>query len=259
MAADLLEELPAEFETLKKPPERLWYLGNPELLKRRKVSIVGTRRPSAYTREMTHRLAKELAARGVVVVSGAAMGVDAIAHQGAGPASTIAVLGTGVDLRYPAVNAPLIESIEKEGLLLSRFEPGMRATNWSFVVRNELVVALGEVLVITQADRQSGSMRSAEIAGKLGREIWVLPQRLGESEGTNDLLREGVAKPIYSIEEFADRFGTVPAKELPLDDFFYFCQKNPTVDEVLNRFGARLYEAELMGEVEIRDGRVRLA
>ena len=255
----VLASLPPEIDRLKKAPQRLWYRGNPELLKRRKVSIVGTRRPSAYTREMTHRLASELAARGVVVVSGAAMGVDAIAHQGAGAASTIAVLGTGVDLRYPAVNVPLIEGIEAEGLLLSRFEPGMRATNWSFVVRNELVVALGEVLVITQADRDGSSMRSAEIAKKLGKEIWVLPQRLGESEGTNALLKEKTAEAIYSLEDFADRFGTVPAADLPRDEFFYFCQNFPTVDEVLSRFGERLYEAELMGEVVIENGKVRLA
>ena len=258
MANRLLHPLPPELSTLRKPPEKLWYRGNTELLKRRKVSIVGTRRPSAYTREMTHRLASELAARGVVVVSGAAMGVDAIAHQGAGAASTIAVLGTGVDLRYPTVNAPMIEAIEAEGLLLSRFEPGRRGTNWSFVVRNELVVALGEVLVITQADRESGSMRSAEIARKLGKEIWVLPQRLGESDGTNELLKEGAAQAIYSITQFADRFGTIPARDLPRDEFFYFCQNFPTVDEVLSRFGERLYEAELMGEVVIENGRVRL-
>ena len=258
MADRVLPELPAEFSGLKKAPEKIWYRGDPALLKRPKVSIVGTRRPSSYTRQAVQRLAHELVRRGVVVVSGAAMGVDAIAHEGAGASRTIAVLGTGVDRRYPAVNAPLIEAIEKEGLLLSRFEPGFRATQWSFVVRNELVVALGEVLVIAEADENSGSMRSAEIALKLGREIWVLPHRLGESEGTQRLLIEGLAKPIHSLETFADRFGTVPGRKLPADDFFYFCQRNPTVDEAVSRFGERVYEAELMGEIEIREGRIRI-
>jgi DNA processing protein len=258
MADRILPELPAEFAGLKRAPEKIWYRGKPALLNRPKVSIVGTRRPSAYTRTMTRQLAHELARRGVVIVSGAAMGVDAIAHEGAGASRTIAVLGTGIDLRYPAVNAPLIEAIEKEGLLLSRFEPGFRATGWSFVVRNELVVALGEVLVITEADEGSGSMRSAEIALRMGKEIYVLPHRLGESAGTRRLLREGLAKAIDSLESFAESFGSVPGRELPADEFFYFCQRNPTVEEAVSRFGERVYEAELTGEIEIRDGKVRI-
>ena len=255
----VLREIPKEIAGLKKPPKRLWYRGDPGLLQRPKVSIVGTRRPSSYSRETVRLLASELAKRGVAVVSGAAMGVDAQAHMGAGTANTIAVLGNGVDIRYPAINRSLIESIEEKGLVLSRFEPGFRATNWSFVVRNELVVALGEILVIAEAEERSGSMRSAEYAIKQQKEIWVLPHRLGESTGTNALLREGLARPIYSVEAFASRFGKVPTAEMVLDDFFLFCQKHPTVDEVLIRYGERLYEAELEGKIIVENGRVSLA
>lgn len=255
----VLAKLPPEIAGLRKPPERLWYRGDPTLLRRPKVSIVGTRRPSAYTRETVRTLARELARRGVVIVSGAAMGVDGQAHMGAGAANTIAVVGSGIDIRYPATNASLIQSIEGEGLVLSRFEPGFRATNWSFVVRNELVVALGEVLIVAEAEEKSGSMRSAEQALKQRKEIWVLPHRLGESGGTNRLLKEGLARAIYSIEEFAERFGRVPSTALELDDFHLFCQRNPTVDEVVAAFGERLYEAELEGTILVEDGRVRLA
>jgi DNA processing protein len=259
MGDRVLPELPEELQRLKKPPERLWYRGEPALLQRPRVSIVGTRRPSLYTQQTVRQLAAELARRGVVVVSGGAMGVDAMAHLGAGPAQTIAVLGTGVDLRYPAINRELLASIEREGLLLSPFEPGFRATRWSFVLRNELVVALGEVLVIAEADRESGSMRSAEAARRQGREIWVLPHRLGESEGTNDLLREEAARPILSIEEFAGKFGRVPSVAVERDEFFYFCQKHPTLEEAVERFGARVYEAELEGKIFVENGRVSLA
>ena len=252
----ILEEIPEEIAGLRKPPERLWYRGDPGLLKRPKVSIVGTRRPSAYTRDTVRLLASELAKRGVAVVSGAAMGVDAQAHMGAGAANTIAVLGNGVDIRYPAINRSLIETIEREGLLLSRFEPGFRATNWSFVVRNELVVALGEVLIVAEAEEESGSMRSAEYALKQGREIWVLPHRLGESSGTHRLLREGQARCIHSVEDFASRFGEVPGVEMPMDEFFLFVQRRPTLDEAVSRFGDRVYEAELSGEIVIEAGRV---
>jgi len=259
MTEKVLEVLPPEIAALPKPPEKLWYRGNTALLQRPKVSIVGTRRPSAYTRETVRVLADALAKRGVAIVSGAAMGVDGQAHLGAGAAHTIAVLGTGVDLRMPAINASLIGAIEREGLLLSRFEPGFRATNWSFVVRNELVVALGELLIVAEADEKSGSMRSAEYALKQGKEIWVLPQRLGESSGTNALLREGAAQPIYSIEDFASRFGKVPERNMEMDEFFLFCQRHPTVDDAVTAFGERVYEAELLGEIVIENGRVSLA
>ncbi len=256
---DVIEEEIPEFRFLKKAPKRLWYKGRKELLGRPKVSIVGTRRPSLYTQEWTRRIAAELSSRGVVIVSGAAMGVDALAHQGAGPQQTIAVVATGVDLRYPAVNAELIETIEQKGLVLSQFEPGSRAGNWSFVVRNELVVALGEVLVITEADAKSGSMRSAEYALKQGKEIWVLPHRLGESEGTRRLLKEGLARPIYDLDTFAERFGVVAVRMEDRDEFFYFCQKTPTLDEAVGLYGDRIYEAELEGKIVIENGRIRPA
>jgi len=250
------KEIP-EFSLLKKPPETIWYRGDLSLLKRPKVSVVGTRRPSFYTRETVKELAGMLARRGVVIVSGAAMGVDAMAHEGAGAASTIAVLGNGVDIRYPAINRNLLERIEKEGLILSRFEPGFRATNWSFVVRNELVVALGEILVIAEADEGSGSMRSAEYALKQGKEIWVLPHRLGESAGTSRLLAEGRAGVISSLEAFADRFGSEVSPARVKDDFFCFCQRRPTLDEAVAAYGERIYEAEFAGEIVIENGRIR--
>ncbi|WP_300366910.1 DNA-processing protein DprA, partial [Hydrogenimonas sp.] len=143
-----------------------------------------------------------------------------------------------------------------EGLVLSQFEPDFRATPWSFVVRNEVVVALGEVLVVAQADRESGTMRSVEFAKAMGKKIFVLPHRLGESEGTNDLLKEGAAEAIYDIETFADMFGSGEGEKD--DEFLAFCRTSPSYEEAANRFGERLFEAELEGIIEIRDGRVTL-
>jgi DNA processing protein len=245
-------------KAMKRYPAELYYRGDLSLLDRPRVSIVGSRKISDYTRTMTFQLAKALAKRGVCIVSGAAMGVDAQAHRGAGVQNTIAVLGNGLDIRYPATNKDLIEEIEENGLLLSQFNEGFRATGWSFVVRNELVVALGDILIVTQAECDSGSMRSVEYAQKMGKEIWVLPQRITESSGTNKLLREGEAKPIYDIEQFAQRFGTAVENEIPRDPFFYFCQKMPTLDETLSRYGDRVYEAELEGIITISNGKVYL-
>jgi len=245
-------------EHMKKYPSTLFYEGKLALLDRPKVSIVGTRRPSAYTRQFTYALAKALAKRGVCVVSGAAMGVDTIAHEGAGADNTIAVVANGLDIRYPVINRILIENIEKQGLLLSQFNDGFRATGWSFVVRNELVVALGDILIVTEADLNSGSMRSVAFAQKMGKEIWVLPQRLGESLGTNRLLLEDEAKVIQDIESFVSRFGEEAQETMLKDDFFYFCQKSPTFDEAVEKFGDKVYEAELEGLLTIHNGLVRL-
>ena len=247
-----------QLEDMKKYPNPLYAIGNLELLQRPMVSIVGTRRPSRYTKEVISKLANELSYRGVVIVSGAAMGVDAIAHRGAGVSNTVAVAATGLDIRYPTVNASLIEEIERNGLVISMFKEGFKATSWSFVVRNELVVALGRLLIVAEADIDSGSMRSAEYALKMGREIYVLPHRLGESKGTNKLLSEGKAKAIYSIEEFANRFGVKTTRNIQKDDFFYFCQNNPTLDETIQRFGDRVYEEELLGNIEIENGLVSI-
>ncbi len=116
MSQQLIQYLPF-LEKMKKYPSSLFYKGSLTLLERPKVFIVGTRKPSAYTRQFTDMLAKALAKRGVCVVSGAAMGVDAIAHTGAGEGNTIAVVTNGVDIRYPAINKNLIEAIEKQGIL----------------------------------------------------------------------------------------------------------------------------------------------
>lgn len=245
-------------ESMKKYPSMLFYKGDLSLLKRPKVSIVGTRRPSVYTQNFTFTLAKALAKRGVCVVSGAAMGVDATAHKGAGESNTIAVAANGLDIRYPAVNRSIIAAIEQKGLVLSQFEEGFKATQWSFVVRNELVVALGDILVVAEAAMDSGSMRSVEYALSMGKEIFVLPQRLDESSGTNQLLVKGEAKPIWDVEQFASRFGQVAESAIPKDDFFYFCQTSPTFDEAIAKFGNRVYEAELEGTVAIHNGTVRV-
>ncbi len=243
---------------MKRYPASLYYAGNKELLKRPKISIVGSRRPSQYTIKMTSLIATELGNRGIVVVSGAAMGVDAIVHRAAGAENTIAVLPNAIGLYYPAINRALIEEVESKGLVLSQFEPGFKAAPWSFVARNEIVVALGEVLVVTEADENSGSMKSAEFAIKMGRKIYVLPHRIGESEGTNALLAEGKAEAIYSIDLFLKELGGECANIDRSDPFTSFCSKQPTYEEALKKFKEELFEAELDGRIVVKNGRVIL-
>ena len=233
---------------------RIYYKGSLELLKRRCVSIVGSRKPNAYARQWTQTIAAKLAKAGVCVVSGGAIGVDAVAHKAAGAANTIMVAATGLDIRYPAINKHLIAEIEQKGLVLSQFEEGTPSRRYNFPLRNELTVALGEVLVVTYADLGSGSVRSIEYAKKQGKEIFVLPHRLGESEATNELLAKGEAAAIYDIDEFIGRFGESVADEQ--DDFLLFCVSNPVYDAVVSRFGAKVFEYELEGKIMIKEGKI---
>jgi len=243
-----------ELGAMRKAPEALFYRGNTALLKRTKLSIVGSRRSSDYTKFAVQELSAKLAAAGVCIVSGGAMGVDGVAHAAAGAADTIAVLGNGLDLRYPAVNASLLESIENKGLLLSPFEDGFKATNWSFVVRNEIVVALGEALIVAQADADGGSMRSAEYALRMGKQIFVLPQRIGESEGTNRLLKEGKAEAIYDINAFVARYGEVA--KCAEDPFLEYCRCNPTFEEAVRLYPQEVYRYELEGKIAVVSGKI---
>jgi len=192
---------------MKKEPKEIFFRGNLELLARPKISIVGTRKPTQYTKQMTSDLAHRLASVGVAIVSGGAMGVDGQAHFGAGYANTIAVMPCGLDIRYPMTHRDMFEQIENEGLLLSMYEEGIQAANWTFVARNEIVVALGDVLIVSEALRNSGSMRSVEYAQKMGKKIYTFPHRSGESDGTMDLVKSGEAEIIYDIDKFVAQYG----------------------------------------------------
>ena len=244
-----------ELEAMKKYPQKLFFLGDTSLLQRKKISIVGSRKPNQYARNMTAMLSKKLSLTGVCIVSGGAIGVDAISHKSAGAENTIVVSATGLDKRYPAINAKLIEEVEQKGLVLSQFQEGTPSTKYNFVLRNEVVVALGDILIVTYADLNSGTMRSVEYAQKMGKEIYVLAHRIGESEATNRLAQNAKATVIYDIDAFVSLFSDATLKITKNeDDFLEFCSQNPTYEETLNKFPTRVFEAELSGEIEVKNG-----
>jgi len=245
-----------ELDSMKKYPKELSYVGDTNLLKKRKISIVGSRKPNQYTKQYTHILAAELSKKDICIVSGAAMGVDAIAHTAATPLNTIAVSGTGLEIRYPAVNKKLIEQIENKGLVLSQFKNTQTATKYTFPLRNELVVALGDVLIVTQADINSGTMRSVEYALKMEKPVYVIPHRLNDSDGTNDLLKRGLATCIYDINEFIENFVGYKNNIKHVDSFLEYCKSNPTYDEAMEKFPDKVFEYELLGKITINNGLV---
>ena len=168
-----------------------------ELLARPAVAVVGTRMPSAYGLELSAGIGRGLAAAGVTVVSGLALGIDAAAHAGALEASGagIAVLATGADTPYPKRNSWLYRRLRERGAIVSELPPGSRTFRWAFPARNRIMAGLSELTVVVEAAVASGSLITAEFAQSLGRDVAAVPGRVTSrnARGSNRLLSEGAA------------------------------------------------------------------
>lgn len=246
--------IPKELLSLKKPPKTLFAEGNTTLLQaKRKIAIVGTRKPNPYTKTLTFKLAELISQSGGVVVSGGALGVDIIAHQGAGK-NTIMISPSSLDFPYPKTNASIIKQIYSSALALSEYECNPAPKPYHFLERNRLVIALSDTVIIPQADANSGSMESAKIALSLNKPIFTFPHRLRESEGTNSLLSENKAQAIYNLTEWIkNQFGTHQCLK---DELLEFCQNTVSFQEAYERFGDRVYEYEMEEKIKIENGRI---
>ncbi len=206
------EEYPERLSHLVDPPPVLFARGRLELLSRPAVTIVGSRRSTAYGRRSAEALAAHMTLRGITVVSGLALGIDGASHRGALEAGgdTIAVLGSGVDLIQPASHRRLGERVARDGLLLSEFLPGEPARAHHFPRRNRILAALGGAVVVVEAAERSGAFITVEHALDLGRDVYVVPGAIDapQSRGCNLLIRQG-AQVITSPEEFGRDLGLV--------------------------------------------------
>ena len=194
-------------------PPRLLYLrgsGEPELLGRRAVGVVGARSCSPYGAQVARMLGRELAAAGLVVVSGLARGIDGEAHRGAlesgGP--TVGVLGCGIDRDYPAANASLSRRMEDGGLVVSEYEAGVEPAPWRFPARNRIIAGLCEAVVVVEARERSGALITADFALEEGREVFAVPGEITSalSVGSNALLRLG-ATPLTGSGDVLETLG----------------------------------------------------
>lgn len=181
------------------------------------VTIVGSRRASAYGLRLAEQLGHDLATAGVTVVSGMAWGIDAAAHRGALAAKgrTIAVLAGGPDVVYPPSNLGLYARIVATGAAIAERPPGTRPQKWSFPHRNRIMAALAKLVVIVEAAHPSGTLVTADRAAELGREVGALPGQVGmrTAAGTNRLLREGAAL-ITCAEDVLDKLAGVGARTI---------------------------------------------
>lgn len=192
-------------QTIADCPKRLYVMGSLPTERRPSVAIIGSRKPTAYGKEVTHQLAFELARRGVVVVSGLALGVDGIAHQATLEAggTTVAVLGNGPPKIYPSSHRSLGEQIiARGGAIISEYEAGRPALAHQFLERNRIVSGLADAIIITEAAARSGTMSTAAHALEQGKEIFAVPGNITSplSAGCNALLKKG-ATPITSADD----------------------------------------------------------
>lgn len=201
---------PAILMNLKNPPVVLYAKGNTDILDRKLcIGVVGTRKLSEYGRQSAYKIGYELAAAGAVVVSGMALGIDAVAACGALDAGgkTVAVLGSGVDHVYPAEHKLLAEQIVKKGLLLSEYPPLESPTRGSFPTRNRLISGLSQGTLIVEADGHSGALITAKDAILQGRDVYALPGNINNptSNGTNSLIKDG-ATPVTCAADVLENY-----------------------------------------------------
>jgi len=185
---------PAALRETVEPPLVLYVKGQPEILSWAAVAVVGSRRPSGYGRLMAEKLAEELAAAGLVVVSGLARGIDTCAHRGAlRGGRTIAVLGSGLEVIYPKENRMLAEKITENGAVLSEFPLESGPDSYHFPLRNRIISGLSLACLVVEASRKSGALITARLALDAGREVLALPGPVTSelSGGTNFLIKSG--------------------------------------------------------------------
>ncbi len=190
------QEYPWRLKNIYHPPLVLYYKGSlPAFSGTPVIGLVGTRKCSAYGFSVAKRLGGEISACGGLVVSGLAEGIDAAAMSGALQAGypTVGVLGTGVDVVYPACNKALFAQVEQNGCLLSEFLPGTRAFKWNFPRRNRIISGLSVGVVIVEAPERSGALHTARAALEQSRDLYAVPGNvdLPSFAGSNQLLREG--------------------------------------------------------------------
>jgi DNA processing protein len=271
------ERYPPLLRAILDPPPVLWVRGCVAVLSRPAVAIVGSRAATPYAMEVADRLAGELALRDIVVVSGLARGVDGSAHRGSLEAggTTVAVLGSGPDVIYPAEHRVLATEIARTGALVSELGPGAPPLPEHFPLRNRLISGISLAVVVVEANEKSGSLITARYALEHGRDVMAVPGSVlgGRNRGSHALLKDG-AKVVESADDILDELGwpearKISAKVLKIDPLLVGLTPGEAydIDEMSATLGMagpkllpRLTEWEMQGlVVRLAGGRYALA
>lgn len=193
---------------IDKAPKTIFFTGTLPTTHIPSVAIVGTRKPTMYGKEVAYKLAFELSQKGVVVISGLALGIDSIAHRGALDAggTTIAVLANSVDQIYPRSHKSIAEQIiANRGAILSEYEPPTNPRDFQFLARNRIISDLSDAVVVIEAAARSGTLNTVSHAIEQGKEVFVVPGNITSplSVGCNTLLKQG-AQPVTRTEDILE-------------------------------------------------------
>jgi DNA processing protein len=234
-------EYPKRLLEIYDPPPLLYVRGDLQALNRHALAIVGTRRPTPYGNQMAERLARDLAERGLVIVSGVARGIDSSAHKGACAAArgiTVGVLGNGIDVVYPKENKKLFAQIEQRGTLITELPLGCYPAPENFPIRNRIVAGMALGVVVVEGAQYSGSLITARLAMEFGREVFGVPGNVTQpaSFAANHLIKQG-AKLVTSWEDVVDELPTEIRVEL-------FPVEKTTPEQRASLFEASLSPAE---------------
>ena len=227
------------------PPVLLYVRGDPQVLNLPSLGIVGTRRPTLYGTQMAQRLGRDLAARGLVIVSGMARGIDAIGHQGAMEANgrAIGVLGTGIDVCYPKENKKLYEKVLERGVIISEFPLRAHPAPENFPVRNRIVAGIPLGVVIVEGAQYSGSLITARLAMEFGREVFGVPGNVTQavSFAPNQIIKQG-GKLVTNAEDVIEELPTPVRAALVQAEQPEAEQRNLLAAASLNGSEKKLYE-----------------
>lgn len=210
-------DYPEALRQIPTPPKTIYYTGAApnDWLAKPRVAVVGSRKVSPYGQQVTQKLVTELAEHGIVIISGLALGVDALAHQAAlkAGAITVAVLPTDLSRIYPASHANLARQIvDRGGTLISEYDKGSDTFRTNFVARNRIVSGLADILLITEAAAASGTMHTAAFALEQGKTVMAVPGNITSEncQGTNNLIKSG-AVPVTEASDVLFALGINPA------------------------------------------------
>ncbi len=203
------ENYPSLLRQIYDPPHVLYVKGQIKATDDCSIAMVGTRQSTLYGRQVAKKLAGQFAASGVTVVSGGARGIDSASHEGALDVEgrTIAVLGTGMDIIYPSENVSLFQRISEQGAVITQFPFGRKGSKYTFPIRNRIVAGMTQGTVVVEANRSSGALITANLAGECGRNVYAVPGRIDSprSAGCHDLIRDG-AQLCESAEDVLSEF-----------------------------------------------------
>lgn len=202
-------DFPESLKNIPGAPATIYYKGSLGVLDRQRAAIVGSRRPSAYGIQVTEHISKAVSSAGITVVSGLALGIDAIAHKTAlQHGTTIAVLGCGIDIAYPVRNRLIYEKIVEHGCVISEYPPGTDPMPFRFPARNRIISGLSQLVIVTEANYKSGALLTADYALEQGKDVMAVPGNIYSqlSKGPHKLLKNG-ATPVEHPDDIFDLMG----------------------------------------------------